>query len=226
MKIINYILIIVVSILFVVCMYHSSEFFSEDDLDAIVYINLENRKDRHSLLTNELDKMKLNNRKIHKISGVYIPKNGHKGCVQSHILALNMIKLNKWKKTLILEDDAEFLVDLNQVLKDVDNEHWDVIMLATANKQYINDKGYKLKRLQSATTSSAYIIKDTYVDTLLGLFNQCNDNTSSEKMNQDKLEPWALDQQWAKLQRNDRWYCFEEDPVTQRNIWSTTESHS
>ena len=73
---------------------------------------------------------------------MYIPKNGHKGCVQSHIIALNLIKLNNWDKVLILEDDAELNVDteefkkqLNEMLNYIENNKWDVVMLATAYEQ-------------------------------------------------------------------------------------------
>ena len=41
----------------------------------------------------ELEKLNTDMSKVHKVSGVYMPKNGHKGCIQSHILALNMIKM-------------------------------------------------------------------------------------------------------------------------------------
>ena len=122
-------------------------FFNEQNginrLDEIIYINLENRNDRKELLMKELEKLNTNMGKVHKVSGVFIPKNGHKGCIQSHILALNMIKLNKWKRVLILEDDAELNISpeafndlLNKTIDKLDekNPNWDVIMLATANK--------------------------------------------------------------------------------------------
>jgi GR25 family glycosyltransferase involved in LPS biosynthesis len=112
-------------------------------LDAIIYINLENRSDRKELLMAELTKLNTDMSKVHKVSGVYMPKNGHKGCIQSHILALNMIKMNKWERVLILEDDAELDMDpeiinnlINKSLDELDANYpdWNVIMLATANK--------------------------------------------------------------------------------------------
>ena len=78
-----------------------------DKIDGVVYINLENREDRKKLIKEEMNKMGIPEDKIHKVSGVFIPKNGHKGCVQSHILALQMGKMNNWDTTLILEDDVE-----------------------------------------------------------------------------------------------------------------------
>ena len=136
-------------------------FFTEQDginqLDAIIYINLEARNDRKDLLMKELEKLKTDMSKVHKVSGVYMPKNGHKGCIQSHILALNMIKMNNWNRVLILEDDAELnmtpeivnsLINNSLEVLDKDYPEWNVIMLATANK--IIDKDYnKINKLKN-----------------------------------------------------------------------------
>lgn len=217
-------------------------------LDAIIYINLENRNDRKELLLKELETLDIIPSKLHKVSGVYMPKNGHKGCIQSHILALNMIKLNKWSHALILEDDAQITYDpiiTNTIMSEtldklnIQNPDWNVIMLATANKQ-INTKfipieldissettKYVINRLKRATTSSAYIVKGSYVDTILELFNMCNNNMNSERLSGDNYEYWALDQKWASLQESDQWFCISPDPFKQRDIWSTilNESH-
>ena len=91
----------------------------------------------------ELEKLNTDMSRVYKVSGVYMPKNGHKGCIQSHILALNMIKLNNWNRVLILEDDAELDMSpetindvINKSLNELDSHYpnWNVVMLATANK--------------------------------------------------------------------------------------------
>ena len=136
-------------------------FFTEQNginqLDAIIYINLEARNDRKELIMKELEKLNTDMSKVYKVSGVYMPKNGHKGCIQSHILALNMIKLNQWNRVLILEDDAELNMSpetMNNVitksLSELDTHYpeWNVIMLATANK--VIDTDYtKLNKLNT-----------------------------------------------------------------------------
>jgi hypothetical protein len=244
--------------------YRYMEKFENDDkpyginqVNGIVYINLENRSDRKELLLKELEELKTDMSKVNKISGVYIPKNGHKGCVQAHILALNLSKLNKWDKTLILEDDAQLNVlpdDFNKIInllfEKIKDKPWDVIMLAGANKVYDDNvhpipftiesvqkddknqditinKSLNIKKLKSATTSSAYIIKNTYLDTLLNLFNTCNNQMEHIKLSGNNYEQHALDQKWSKLQEKDNWYCIDEDPIRQRAIWSTImkESH-
>jgi GR25 family glycosyltransferase involved in LPS biosynthesis len=266
MKVLNYInqnieyivFFALVVILAVLILNKSLEsFFNEqlgiNRLDAIIYINLENRGDRKDFLMKDLEKLNTNMSKVHKVSGVFIPKNGHKGCIQSHILALNMIKLNKWKRVLILEDDAELDMHpevvndlLNKTMDTLDEKHsnWDVIMLGTANKELDNkfnsipitvttqdgstQDDLKIQKLKTATTSSAYIVKDTYVDNILELFNTCNDNMQHKKLSGDGYEFWALDQKWAELQIKDNWFVLDKDPIKQRAVWSTImkESHS
>ena len=122
--------------------------------------------------------------------------------------------------------------------------NWDVIMLATANK-VIDDKidnmsinvvspdgsikePLKIQKLKTATTSSAYIVKDSYVDNILNLFNTCNDNMVHSKLSGQGFEFWALDQKWAELQVKDNWFVIDKDPIKQRAIWSTiiSESHT
>ena len=266
MKILNYInqnieyivFFALVTLLAILILNKSWEsFYNEQNginrLDAIIYINLENRADRKEVLMKDLEKLNTNMNKVHKVSGVFIPKNGHKGCIQSHILALNMIKLNKWKRVLILEDDAEIDMHpeiVNDVLNktidtlDANQPNWDVIMLGTANKDIdknnktydiiastddgSNKKNLQIQKLRTATTSSAYIIKDTYVDNILNLFNTCNNNMEHSKLTDNGFEIWALDQKWAELQIKDNWFVLDKDPIKQREIWSTIlrESHS
>jgi hypothetical protein len=234
-----------------------------NQMDGIVYINLENRSDRKELLLKELEKLDTDMSKVNKVSGVFIPKNGHKGCVQAHILALNLAKLNKWNMALIMEDDAELNTspeDFNTIISKTLSElsrkgaNWDVIMLATANKNYKDDKPITftidsvanipestnssespssiektitIKKLKTATTSSAYIIKLQYYDKLLALFNEGNDNMKGTNLSGENYEYYALDQYWARLQTADNWYCFQDDIIKQRDIWSTImkESH-
>jgi len=233
-------------------------FFTEslgiNQLDAIIYINLENRGDRKDLLLKELAALDTNMSKVHKVSGIYMPKNGHKGCIQSHILALNMVKLNqpRWSRVLILEDDAELTEEPEQFNKilaqaieklDTIDPDWNVLMLATAWKvihpadtperqslEIYNPQGERvplaLQRLKSATTASAYLVKASYVDEILKLFDKCNRNLQPDRLNEDNYEPWALDQQWRTLQERGKWYCLDKDIVKQRAIWSTTMSQS
>lgn len=202
-----------------------------NNISGLVYINLDNRPDRHQYIKEEIKKFSMPEEKIHKVSGIYTPKNGHKGCVQSHILALNIAKLNNWNNLLILEDDAELIVSpeqLKEKLKEIfhymenNNINWDVIMLATGyskKKNIINN----ISKLETGTTGSAYIINKHYFEKLINLFEECNRKMNKKQWSSpNDFEYNALDQKWKVLQEKDNWYCFEKDLIKQKNIWSTT----
>ena len=237
--------IIIIIVVLILLLRYSFEYFETTEginkLDGIIYINLENRPDRKELLVKELESINTDMSKVQKVNGVFIPKNGHKGCVQSHIIALKLIKMNNWNQTLILEDDAQLNIDpkiFNQIIEkainilDKNDPDWNVIMLATAYKKATptydlhNTPKITLDRLHSSTTSSAYIIKNSYVDKLLTLFEHCNENMSPDKLSGDNYEYWALDQKWLSLQEQDRWYSFSIDLIKQRDIWSTIMKNS
>jgi GR25 family glycosyltransferase involved in LPS biosynthesis len=204
--------------------------------DGIVYINLENREDRKKLFIEEIEKIDIDKNKLHKVSGVHIPKNGHKGCIQSHILALRIANMNNWNITCIMEDDAELDVTPDEFNNKVDeiykelndkNIEWDVIMLSTANKDNANNNpNYNtLDKIKYATLGTCYIIKKEYIPKLISLFEHCQSMMTTEKWgDDDNYEPYALDQKWDELMKQDNWYASKNNLIKQRNIKSSTNS--
>jgi GR25 family glycosyltransferase involved in LPS biosynthesis len=199
----------------------------------VLYINLENREDHKKAILEELKKMSVPSEKIRKISGVHIPKNGHKGCIQSHILDLRMVVMNGWDKTTIIEDDSELLITpdefnnrLTNAFTELENIKWDVLMLCTSNKKIDEVLEKKLKyvdKLQFATSGICYIIKKHYVPKLLKLFEHCNTMMGYDNC----YEPYALDQKWNELIKKDNWYALKGDNIIyQRNSKSSINSRS
>lgn len=229
--------ILIVGILFLISK-KSLENFNDSSLNmcsAIMYINLENREDRKKLLLEDLKKINVNDSKIHRISAVYIPKNGHKGCIQSHLIALRMAKMNEWDMVCIMEDDAEiinlesFNDDISNIFNDLKDINWDLINLSCANKQSesIVNKKY-INKLIHATTSACYIIKSHYYDKIINLFEYCNQMMVPYKWGaineKNDWEPYALDQKWNELVKKDNWYCPKENLIKQRNTKSSINS--
>lgn len=204
-------------------------------VDAVCFINLDKRTDRNKEIMEEMVKMSVPIDNIHRIAAVSIPKNGHKGCIQSHIIALRMAKMNKWDTVAILEDDAELSVqpsEFNDKLDTVFNElmllpTWNVLILSTANKIINEKESITLKyldKIEHATTSACYIVNNTYYDKLIKLFEHCNSMMSSNQWGtNNKHEPYALDQKWNELIKHDNWYApkGEKDLIKQRNSFST-----
>ena len=149
-----------------------------DRIDKFVYINLDKREDRKKEILHELELLTVPPEKIQRIAGVYIPKNGHKGCIQSHILALKLAQMNNWSNVSIFEDDAQMVNDLEKTITEINNtlaelpEDWDVLMLATANKKEepLTEKKH-INKLNASTTSSAYIVNGKYYDKLINYLN-------------------------------------------------------
>jgi hypothetical protein len=194
----------------------------QDKIDAYIYINLEDREDRKKTVLEELEKMGIPKNKIRKVSGVRIPKNGHKGCTQSHILALTMAKMNKWKRVAIFEDDmklnvepSEFTRILNKSLE-LDDDKWDVLILGGANQE----KGDKIDEdmfyLKHSTTTTGYIVKQEYYDYLLDLFNDANNKMVPVKWGGgNDWEPNAPDQRWNELIKVNKFIGFEPNLIVQ-----------
>ncbi len=191
-----------------------------NDIDAFIYINLEEKEDRKKLLLAEFDKLGIPKNKIRKVSGVRIAKNGHKGCMQSHILALQMAKLNKWDTVAIFEDDARLNVEpdifISMVNKAMANNKWDMIILHGANQQEKESIDKDLYYLKHSTQSTGYIIKSLYYDKLLNLFIHCNDMMSKDSWEiPGAWEGHALDQMWNKLVEKDNWIGFKTNLLKQ-----------
>lgn len=212
-----------------------SKFYDGMFLESMnyVYINIESRKDRKALLLAELSKLDVREDQIHRIDAVKMPGNGHKGCVQSHIKALEFIKSQGWSYAIILEDDFELSVDpiiykkqVSDMLVYLSDKSWDVVMLATAYATKTPLSTESIVRIKRATTSSAYIVNSSYIDKLLDCFRFCDSKMSENKMsdNESRTEEFALDQQWAKLQEIDNWFGFSKDISKQRAIWSSIQT--
>lgn len=241
-KILFYLLIFIIIISFCYLFYKKNkiEFFYNkpngiNRIDGCVYINLESRQDRKKLLIDELNKMKIPKNKIHRVAGVLTPKNGYKGCTQSHILGLRIGKMNNWDKTLILEDDAkltispeEFQKEIDKILNYVNNKKWDVITLSKANQELEDledNKSSNIKKVKRSTLATAYIVKNHYLQKLIDLFEEGNKNMGYNIWREDggqNYEPNVTDQIWRRLQKKDNWYGFEKDPIIQREIWSNS----
>lgn len=247
LKLLPILLLILVSIILFYIYFKYEGFYSVEnvqsikDVDAVIYINLENREDRKKEIQDELKKLEIPENKIHKVSGIYIPNNGHKGCIQSHILALNMAKLNGWDNVLILEDDAEITISpeefnkkftamINYLKQLPDQPKFDVLLLSTANVdkkpvEVLNGEGNDIVRIMSSTTSTSYIVKNHYIDKIIALFTYLNAMMEANSWSEGGHERYALDQNWQEMQKRDKWYGWKDDLFKPRNSRSTINEY-
>ena len=175
-------------------------------IDAILYINLAHRTDRNDHIIQEIHKLCTDSLKIHRIDAVK-HNEGALGCGLSHIKTLEyVLEHPEWKTVLILEDDFTFrssnventINDLFQTFPDIDvgllsYNHTELKCTDTMNPLF--------KKINYSQTTSSYIIRQSYVPTLLQ-----NLKESTEDMQKNgKRHENCIDIYWTRLQPEANW---------------------
>ena len=193
-------------------------------IDKIYYINLSHRKDRKKQINNEFKKMDFPNNKIERIDASHEKYNGHIGCCKSHIKAMKKIIEEDISIAMVFEDDFVFTVEkeaLNKRIREffkMYKDNWDIIQLASVYTTVNDSKLKDVKKVEKASTSSAYIINKKFAKILLkdlesSLKSMEKEMVEFNKNNgrkQKKYETrFALDQNWYKLQKKSNWFLFK-----------------
>jgi len=192
-----------------------------DLLENTLFINLEDRKDRLEHALNEFEKMGI---KAERVNAVKL-KNGAIGCTMSHIKCIELAKERKYEQVFVCEDDITFLnVDLfkENIEKFYDNDDilWDVLIVGGNNVPPFQQVEPYCARVFSCQTTTGYIVKRSYYDTLLKNFKDSVRNLI--KTPENKRE-FALDIYWKRLQMQDFWYMITPPTVTQYENYSDIE---
>ena len=192
-----------------------------NDIKNIIYINLLHRVDRKQHVEKQLQSIGLNN--VQRFDAIKM-KNGALGCSLSHLKCIEIAKENNWDSVLICEDDIQFLdpqlfvKQLNGFLKNVDK--WDVVLLGGNNiKEYSITNDYSVK-VSWCQTTTGYIVKKEYYDTLIENFKTSTTNLIKEP---EKHVLYAIDQFWTNLQSKDSWFLITPITVVQRDDYSDIE---
>jgi GR25 family glycosyltransferase involved in LPS biosynthesis len=195
--------------------------YSYKDINNILYINLEHRKDRKIQIEQELNKMNWKGQRMSAIKNDI----GGLGCSASHIQCLEIAISNKWNHVLICEDDISFLNpallqhQLNGFLSNKERE-WDVLLIAGNNyppSEIIDNYSIKIKNCQ---TTSVYLVNGPYMKTLLDNFKEGYDLFT---MFPEKHYFFAVDIYWKSLQKLHHWYLITPLTVIQSPGYSDVE---
>jgi GR25 family glycosyltransferase involved in LPS biosynthesis len=142
----------------------------------------------------------------------------------SHLALLKYAKEHKLDHILIMEDDITFLnveLFINSINKFLSNNiAYDVLLIAGNNMgpyTKVDDYCVKIKKCQ---TTTGYLVKQPYYDTLIENIEQGVINLSN---NLAKMNDFAIDQYWNRLQLTDNWYLLTPLTVTQRPDYSDIE---
>jgi len=162
-------------------------------ISNIIYINLDERKDRKKSILKQLEIFDKN--KITRMSGINNPDNSIIACATSHLNAIKLAKKNQYPNVLILEDDAVW-ANVNKAFpkfKMLVQKPYDVIMLGGTYKIY-NRNTYKLQKAQSG---SSYLINGSYYDTFINRIESCLNEAKCDK---------NVDVMFRELQEKNNWY--------------------
>ena len=190
------------------------------DIKNIFYINLDTRPDRKHRFQIEMKNIGLRAIRFNAIKHNF----GAIGCSLSHLALLKFAKNHNLDHILIMEDDIMFLNcdkfvnSLNNFLSSSIN--FDVLLLAGNNMgpySKMDDFCVKIKKCQ---TTTGYLVKQHYYDTLI---ENIEEGINQLQLNINRVNEFAIDQYWNKLQLIDDWYLLTPLTVTQRPDYSNIE---
>ncbi len=198
-----------------------------DLFDEIFFINLDHRKDRKDYLLKQLSKLKVKKDKIKRISAIFDPLNGHRGCALSHIKALNLAIEKNLNNVLILEDDCMFLQNKENFDKLIKYffdtiDEWDVFYLDLCAKDAQKTKYKGIKKVLKSLRTHAYAVNKHYMMTLKKCFEEAYLLLKNELFFSQTLS-LAIDRYWHRLQRKDKWYMLDAALTKQAYSYSDIE---
>ncbi len=183
------------------------------DIENILYINLEKRTDRKEHIEAEL---KILNWKAQRFNAFTDPIYAARGCAKSHVGCMELAKNNKWNHVIVLEDDVKFtnpklfLTQLNKFLSR--HKNWDVLIIGGNNVGEYEIIDETCVKITKCLTTTAYLVNGHYIEKLLDNF--------VESINQLV----AVDKFWNSLQEQDNWFMLTPLTVTQMSDYSDIEN--
>lgn len=195
-----------------------------DLINHCLYINLEHREDRRNHINNQF--YNILNIPIERFNAIQ-HKKGAIGCSLSHIKCLQLAKERNWEYVMIVEDDIQFLQpdvfkkNLNGFLER--NIEFDVLLLAGNNFQPYHVINKYCARIFNCQTTTGYIVKKHYYDTLI---NNIKQSVLLLLKEPHKSYFYAIDIWWKQLQRRDTWYLLLPITIIQMESYSDIEKRN
>ena len=184
-----------------------------EQIDIILYINLEKRFDRKQHCVEEIKKIDPFLLKTQRVNAVYQKENGALGCTRSHIKALQaFIDHPTWKTCLIMEDDFTFVFPSKETNQSIDYalqqcKEFDVLLLGRGTQGYVSMSSpwNHIHQVVSAQTTSAYLVTKSYAPVLLANFQE-----SEQLMLIRGYKPeYCLDNHWKRLMPSGKWFTLD-----------------
>jgi glycosyl transferase family 25 len=153
---------------------------------------------------------------------------GAVGCTMSHIKCLELAKQRDYEYVFICEDDITFrnpeLFKRNlQRFYENDDINWDLLIIGGNNVPPFQQVTEYCARVFYCQTTTGYVVKKHYYDTLLKNFRESANGLIREPNNPST---YALDMYWKRLQLQDFWYMITPPTVTQYESYSDIENRN
>lgn len=180
-------------------------------IDKIMYINLDSRADRKVQLEEQFARVGIPSNKIERFSALRHPNSNCAGCNLSHATALRKAYDSGYQNILILEDDFNFIDDVELIhkslsgfFKEVDGS-WDAVLLTFGNQESIPYSDL-LSRCNSAKNAAAYLVNRKQMLELSNLIFEAVEPLASTNMH------WIYQNDiiWQKCMKNNNWYHFNK----------------
>ena len=191
-----------------------------ENIDYVIYINLNKRTDRKVEIESELKRLNIDKNKIIRLEAIE-HSYPNTGCNLSHSMALKMAFEKKMKNVLILEDDFNFIDDVNKVHSSISqmfltlNNNWDVIQL-THQTNKAEPYNNLLNITLDSSNAAGYLVNSHMFEPLSRIFFYSAQSLSLTKAH------WIFqnDRQWVLFMFTKRWFHFIEPLGYQRDSFS------
>jgi len=193
-----------------------------DLFEHTLFINLDERTDRLAHVTAEFAKIGIVAERVKAIKMA----TGAVGCTMSHIRCLELAKQRGYEQVFICEDDITFtnpeLFKANlEKFSDNDEIMWDLLIVGGNNVPPYQQVTEYCARVFYCQTTTGYVVKKHYYDTLLENFKESARQLMRDPKNHST---YALDMYWKRLQKQDFWYMITPPTVTQYESYSDIEN--
>jgi hypothetical protein len=187
-----------------------------DLFDGIVCIHLLHKESSKTHIHKEFQEMGIPDTMVHCIEEepVDIDCEYYRKSVY-HRKALAYAKEKQWNRCLIVESNFSFTLVKERFLWILSEfcanfPTWDVFMLTSFWKNLEDTTIEYIKKVQSASTVSGYIVQSHYYDTLFTKFFEAGCLRRKEyATNKTNVTSFAIDQYWRSLQKRDQFYISE-----------------
>jgi len=180
-----------------------------DKIDKIIYINMDARADRRSVLLQEFERIGFPKNKIIRFSASSYNGCPNSGCLLSHANVLEMAYDMDLQNVLVIEDDFVFIDDVKKIHEDIKaffelNIDWDVVMLTTCAAVVSEPTNQLISKISSSGNGAGYLVNRTMMLELSTLFKSNVENLYSTKQH------WVYqnDILWKTIMPSSQWYMF------------------